>query len=104
MATKKVARATRRLRVERPTGLISLTQPAGLIPLTPRTEPLGCMMPVDEDGERLCGAEADETGERFEAGFVWTFCAAHAAELDAERAEEAREAEEARRRAAGRAH
>lgn len=95
MATKKVARATGRPRVERP---------AELIPLTPRTEPLRCVMPVDEDGERLCGAEANETGERLEAGFVWTFCAAHAAELDAERAEEAREAEEALRRAAGRAH
>lgn len=41
-----------------------------------------CIAPLDESGDRLCGAEATE--ERVVAGFACPLCAEHAAELDRE--------------------
>lgn len=48
-----------------------------------------CVAPLDDDGERLCGADATE--ERTVEDLVMPLCAEHARELDEERAADAAE-------------
>jgi hypothetical protein len=50
--------------------------------IRPTSEGPRCVTPIDDAGERLCGAPAHE--ERTVERVVMTLCAAHAAELDAE--------------------
>lgn len=49
-------------------------------------EPRRCVAPLDDEGVRLCGADAPE--ERTVEGLVMPLCAEHARELDEERAQE----------------